>query len=140
MHEDLSREEIIQGSSDRAFGVVMACFFTIIGLLPLIFGSAQSVRWWALAVAFAFAALAWLRPVTLAPLNRLWLRFGLLLSKIVSPVILGLLFFVTIMPIGLVMRAIGKDPLRLRKDQSAASYWIVRDPPGPAAETMKNQF
>lgn len=140
MHEDLSREEIIQGSSDRAFGVVMACFFGIIGLLPLIFGSGPSVRWWALAIAFIFGALAWLRPATLAPLNRLWLRFGLLLSKVVSPVILGLLFFVTIMPIGLVMRALGKDPLRLRKDKSAASYWIVRDPPGPAAETMKNQF
>lgn len=141
MHEDFSRQEKIQGSSDRSFGVVMAAFFAIVGLLPLLsWAHPYPPRWWSVAIAAAFAALAWLRPATLAPLNRLWLRLGLLLSKIVSPVILGLLFFVTITPIALLMRAVGKDPLRLRKNASASSYWISRDPPGPAPDTMKNQF
>ena len=140
MHEDFSREEVVEGSSDRAFGIVMAVFFASVGLWPLVFGSTPAVRWWALAVATIFGALALIRPATLAPLNRLWLRFGLLLAKIVSPVVLGLLFYTTVAPIGLVMRAFGKDPLRLQRDPAATSYWIAREPPGPAPDTMKNQF
>ena len=76
----------------------------------------------------------------LGPLNRLWLKFGLLLYKVMNPLILGLLFFVTIMPIGLVMRAFGKDFLRLKLDRNAKSYWIDRSPPGPPPQSMKNQF
>ena len=76
----------------------------------------------------------------LAPLNRVWLRLGLVLYKVVNPVAMGLVFFTTVVPIGLMMRALGKDPLRLKRDASAASYWIMRDPPGPAPDTMKNQF
>ncbi len=140
MHEDFSREETIEGSSDRVFGMVMAAFFALVGLLPLVFGATAGIRWWSIVIAGVFGTLAWLRPASLAPLNRLWLRLGLLLSKVVSPVILGLLFFVTITPIGLLMRATGKDPLRLRKRESESSYWIERDPPGPDPETMKNQF
>lgn len=140
MHEDFSREEVIEGSSERAFGIVMAVFFAIVGLWPLVVGAAPGPRWWALAVAAIFGALALIRPAALAPLNRLWLRFGLLLAKIVSPVVLGLLFYATVAPIGLVMRAFGKDPLRLRRDPAAKSYWIPREPPGPTPDTMKNQF
>jgi hypothetical protein len=73
-------------------------------------------------------------------LNRVWLRLGLVLYKVVSPIAMGLVFVTTVVPIGLVMRALGKDPLRLRRDSHAASYWIQRDPPGPAPDTMKNQF
>lgn len=137
-HEDFSREEQIQGSSDRSFGLVMAAFFALIGLLPLV--STRQPRWWALAVAAAFALAAWLRPQTLTRLNALWMKLGLLLSRVVTPVVLGLLFFVTVTPIALLMRLLGKDPLRLRRDPKAASYWITRSPSRPESSSMKNQF
>jgi hypothetical protein len=79
------------------------------------------------------------RPV-LAPLNRLWLKFGLLLHKVVSPIVLGVMFFLVITPIGLTMRAFGKNPLRLKLDKQSGSYWIERVPPGPAPESLKDQF
>jgi len=139
MHENLARQEKIKGSSDRSFGFVIAIGFTLIGLLPVLHPPHQP-RWWALPIAAAFALVASLWPKQLAPLNRLWLRFGLLLSAIVSPVILGLLFYTTIFPIGLIMRLSGKDPLRLKQDRAGGSYWIVRDPGGVLQQSMKHQF
>ncbi len=138
LHEDFARDDKVEGSSDRSFGFVFAAVFTLIGLWPLMGGG--QVRIWALGIAAAFAVVVLARPGLLAPLNRLWTRFGLLLHKVVSPLIMGMLFYLTVTPIGLLMRAMGKDPLRLRPDPDAASYWIERDPPGPAPETMKNQF
>jgi hypothetical protein len=79
-------------------------------------------------------------PAALRPLNRAWMLLGLVLYKIVNPIVMALLFFSTMTPVGALMRACGKDPLRLRRDPAAASYWIAREPPGPAAETMRNQF
>jgi predicted membrane metal-binding protein len=138
-HEDFSsRHEEIKSSSNRGFGLVIATFFAIVALWPLL--RAEPVRWWALGVAAAFAVAALLWAAALAPLNALWTRLGLLLYKVVSPVVLGLLFYVTVTPIALMMRVLGKDPLRLRRDQHAASYWLERTPPGPSAESMKNQF
>jgi hypothetical protein len=93
-----------------------------------------------LGVAAAFAILALLWPALLAPLNKLWLKLGLLLFKVVNPIVLGLLFYVIVAPIGLLMRALSKDPLRLRREPEALSYWIVRSPPGPEPDSMKNQF
>ena len=87
-----------------------------------------------------FLLLAALVPGVLAPANRLWTKFGLLLHHIVSPIALGILFFLVVTPTGLLMRLFGKDPLRLRFDPDADSYWIKRDPPGPAADSLKNQF
>ena len=79
-------------------------------------------------------------PKILSPLNRLWFRFGLLLHHIVNPVVMALLFFTTVTPMALIMRLLGKDPLRRKFDPEADSYWIPRQPAGPAPETMKNQF
>src|SRR5262249_48228698 len=137
-HEDSNRQEHIKPSSDRSFGLVIATFFLIITFWPLI--HAEPVRWWALAVAavFAVAALAW--TAVLAPLNKLWTKLGMLLYRIVNPVVMALLFYVTVTPIALLMRLLGKDPLRLRRDPDAASYWIDRTPPGPAPQSMTNQF
>ena len=140
MHEDFTREEKVQGSSDRSFGLVMAGFFAIVALLPLRHAPLSSIRWWALAVAAVFLVLALLWSAPLRPLNRLWLKLGLLLSKIVSPIVLMILFYVTVTPVGLLMRATGKDPLRLRRNAAAKSYWTPREPPGPAPESMKQQF
>jgi hypothetical protein len=80
------------------------------------------------------------RPGLLAGLNRQWTKLGVLLGKVVSPIALGLLFYCAIAPLGIVMRLAGKDPLRLKFDRAAESYWIRREPPGPAPDSMTNQF
>jgi hypothetical protein len=95
--------------------------------------------WWGAAAAMLLAVTL-LRPATLAPFNKVWTKLGLLLFKVISPITLGFVFLTTIVPIGFLMRIIGKDPLRLKKNAGASTYWIERVPPGPAPETMTNQF
>jgi hypothetical protein len=137
-HEVFSRDETIVAGSDRVFGLVMAGAF---GLLTALNGWHLGQIWpWTGGIAALFLAAALVRPALLNPLNRLWLKFGLLLHSVVNPVIMGLLFYGTVLPTGLVMRALGKDLLRLKRQPDAESYWIVRAPPGPAPETMKDQF
>ena len=134
MLEHREHQEIRMGS-ERGFGIVFCCFFLLVALWPVLHGTGP--RLWALAIAAGFLAVALLRPAMLAPLNRLWFRFGLLLGKIVTPIVMLLVFVLTVMPTGMVMRLLGKDPLRRKIDKSAASYWVSRDaPPGP----MRNQF
>jgi hypothetical protein len=137
-HENLSREEHVEGSSDRSFGFVFAVVFLIIGLWPVLW--ARGPRWWAIGVALVFAVVAVAAPRTLAPLNRWWMKFGLLLAAVVSPVALGILFYGVFTPVGLVMRLFGKDPLKLARDKAAATYWVQRTPPGPRPDSMKQQF
>ena len=138
LHEDFSREEHVKAGSDRGFGLVFAGFFTLVSALSW---WRDHTGWhWLLPLAALLLAVALIRPSLLAPLNKLWLKFGLLLYKVMNPLVLGLLFFLTIMPIGLVMRAFGKDFLRLRIDRGAKSYWIERAPQGPPPQSMKNQF
>ena len=137
-HEDLAREQHVEGSSDRAFGLVIAGVLLLVGLGPLRHGHAP--RWWAVAVAGVFALIALLKPVLLARLNLLWTKLGILLGKIVSPVALGILFYGVLTPVALVVRFMGRDPLRLKLDREAHSYWIVRTPPGPRPDSMGNQF
>lgn len=138
VHENLDREEAVQGSSDRTFGLVFTVVFLALGLWPLWKGGA--VHYWSLGVGAAFLILSFARPTLLGPLNRLWMKFGLLLNRIVSPVILGILFFLVVTPTGLLMRLFGGNPLRLGFDSKEKSYWIKRDPPGPDPKTMSNQF
>lgn len=135
---DLQEHSAPKIGSARGFGVVFAAVFAIIGLLPLWDGGA--VRWWSLAVGSFFLAAAAIRPQLLEPLNRLWFRFGLLLGRFVAPVVMTALFLVTVTPIALLMRALGKDPLRLRIDRDVDSYWIYRDETDDANSSMKNQF
>jgi dolichol kinase len=139
VHEDFSRAADLEGSSDRSFGIVMAVFFALVAIFPAFHGPLSSIRWWAAAVAAVFLAFALLRSEFLQPLNRLWQKLGLLLSKIVGPIALSLVFFAVVTPVGLLMRALGKDPLRLHRNASP-TYWIVRQPRGPEPESMKNQF
>ena len=138
MHEDLRRSHDVKTSNERSFGIVFAAVFILIGLWPLLGGGA--VRSWAFAAGAAFLILALFWQTPLRPLNRLWLRFGSLLHALVSPIVMGLMFYSTVLPVGLLMRLAGKDPLRLKRDPQAPSYWIVRRPPGPAPESMSNQF
>lgn len=138
MIESFHRDEKIEGSSDRAFGLVMAAFFGIVAVWPLFHGSA--FRTWALIPSVAFLVLALIKPRILTELNHLWMRFGLVLNKVVSPAALGIVFYLTIFPLGILLRILGKDPLRLKYDPSAASYWILRKPPGPEPKSMDRQF
>jgi hypothetical protein len=137
-HESFSRDRPAVPGSDRSFGLVMAGALTLISAVNYWRGG----HWWPWAVGLAalFLAAAGLSPALLHPLNRIWFKFGLLLHKIVSPVVMGLLFFVTVTPIGILLRAGRKDMLRLKRDAKCDSYWIVRQPPGPAPESMKDQF
>ncbi|NJD35703.1 MAG: hypothetical protein FIA96_12880 [Betaproteobacteria bacterium] len=139
MHEHTPRHTSqIQSSSDRSFGFVFAAVFLIVALYPLL--HASGIRLWAVVVSGMFLLLAALAPHVLAPANRLWTKFGVLLHNIVSPIALGILFFLVVTPTALLMRLFGKDPLRLRFDPAADSYWIKRDPPGPPPDSLSNQF
>lgn len=80
------------------------------------------------------------RPPALGPLNKLWLKLGLMLHKVVNPVIMAVIFYATVLPTGLIMRMLGKDLLRLKLKPGADSYWIPRQPRGPVPESMKDQF
>jgi hypothetical protein len=137
-HEVFSREETLVTGSDRSFGLVMAAAFAAVTALNA--WHAGRLWPWTGGLTTLFLAAALLRPAMLHPLNRLWMRLGLVLHKVVNPIIMGLLFFGTVWPTGLVMRMMGRDLLRLKRDPKAASYWIVRSPPGPLPETMKDQF
>ena len=128
----------METSSDRMFGSVMAGFFTIIGLFPLLSGAQP--HWWAIIVAAAFLSLALLLPRSLSLLNRYWTKFGLLLGAIVSPISLGILFFGVITPYGWLMRKLGKVAIPTQFDREAESYWISREAPESTASSLKNQF
>ena len=138
VHERLTEDHPITGSSDRSFGVVVTVVLTVVGVFPLLNG--EPPRWWSLAVAGVMLVVTLVRAELLAPFNRVWFRFGLFLHRVVNPVIMAVIYFAVVTPTGLIMRAVGKDPLRLRRDPNAESYWIHRTPPGPEPESMTNQF
>jgi len=138
LHEDFRRQQEGQGGSDRSFAIVFAIFFLLIGLLPL--RAHHPVRWWSLGLSALFLAIGLLKPGWLHPLNRIWTKLGILLGRVVSPIVTALLFFLVVTPIGVLFRLGKKDPLRLASSRDATTYWIVREPPGPAPETMRNQF
>lgn len=137
-HEDISRQHEVKRGSSRSVGFVFAGVFGIIALIPMIDGG--SVRLWSAGIAVVLMAIAVVSPAYLDPLNRAWFRFGLALNAVVSPIVLGFLFYGVITPIGLLMRLSGKDPLRLASRDGDQSYWIDRSPPGPSPESMRHQF
>ncbi|HZT24514.1 MAG TPA: SxtJ family membrane protein [Pseudolabrys sp.] len=124
-------------SSDRNFGLVMAGFFALVGLVPPLHGG--DLRVWALVLSAAFTLCAFLLPRALRPLNYLWHKLGLALHAVVNPVIMALIFYGAIVPMGVALRLLGRDLLRLKWDRSAKSYWIARRP-GPNPQSMTKQF
>lgn len=124
--------------SDRSFGFVFSSFFILIAVLPLIHGA--PMRWWSLIVATAFATIALIVPKLLHPLNCVWFALGVQIHLLVSPIIMALMFYGAILPMALLLRLLGKDLLRLKRDPNAVTYWILREPPGPAPNSMKKQF
>ncbi len=138
LHEDLTRDEPVTHGSDRSFGLVFASLFAVIAIAG--WWRWHHLRAWAVALSLVFLVLAMATPAVLAPLNGLWARFGLLLHKITSPVILGLMYGFAIVPVGMVMRWRGHDPMQRAFDPSLSSYWIVRTPPGPSPDSVTRQF
>lgn len=130
-------QEKIEGSSDKSFGIVFAIVFAIIAFWPLIWGN--NLRIWSAIIAAVFLFFAFVFPQALTPLNKVWTKFGLFLHKIVTPLVMGLVFFVVVTPIGLLMRLLGKRTLELKFSEQP-SYWIERKPPGPEPESFNNQF
>ena len=124
----------IKISSNRNFGIVFFIVFLIISLYPMT--KNQDIRIWSFTIAFIFLILGILNSKILTPLNKTWFRFGLFLGKIVSPLVMGIIFFLVVTPIGLFMRIIGKDILNLKFNKNE-SYWIKKT--GPKSK-MKNQF
>ena len=137
-HENFSRAEPAKSSSDRSFGFIFALVFALLGAVPALRG--KPPRLWSLSVSAIFLLLALTVPTILGPLNRLWMRVGLLISKVTNPIIASLMFFLVFTPVALFLRLLGKDLLRLKFDSGANTYWIIRRPPGPSPETMRNQF
>lgn len=125
-------------SSDRSFGIFLSVLVLGIGAWPLLSGSSPVFGWWVGGV--LLLAVAFLRPRWLNPLNRAWFQLGLLLHRIVNPIVLGLIFVLSVIPIGLLMRLFGKDPLLRKFEPDRESYWMQRNPPGPEADSLPRQF
>ena len=132
---EISSHVPTEQSSEKSFGVVFSIVFLIIALYPLI--TSEGLRIWALVVSIIFFLLAFLAPKILVLPNKLWFKFGLLLGSIVAPIVMAFVYFVTVLPTGLIMRILGKDLLKQKLDQNAKSYWIKRS---ESMGTMKNQF
>ena len=124
----------IKISSNRSFGIVFFIVFLLIALYPLLKGN--DLRIWSLLISFIFLALGLINSKILTHLNRLWFKFGLLLGKFISPLIMGIIFFIVVTPIGIIMRLLKKDLLNLKYNKKE-TYWI--DKSGPKSK-MKNQF
>ena len=124
----------IQMGSNRSFGIVFFIFFLIIALWPLL--NNDEIRLWSLIISLIFLVLGILNSKLLTPLNKLWMRFGLLLGRIVSPIIMGIIYFFVVTPTGLIMKIFRKDLLSLKKNDEK-SYWIEKN---DEKSNMKNQF
>ena len=137
-HEDFSRAEALEASSDRSFSLVFAIFALLIAVIPALRG--REPRWWALAVAGVCLAIALIRPALLHHANIVWTRLAVILNRVVSPIVTALLFYVVFTPAGFLVRLGEKDPLRLRFEGHTKSYWRERQPPGPPPQSMAQQF
>ena len=125
----------IKMSSNRSFGLLFFIVFLAISLWPLI--SQEDLRLWAFILAIIFLVLGILNSKFLTPLNKLWMKFGLFLGSIIAPFVMGVVYFMVVTPVGLIMRSLGKDLLRMKKNKSASTYWIPREKQN---DTMKRQF
>jgi Saxitoxin biosynthesis operon protein SxtJ len=139
LHERLAAtSEDVKPPSERSFGITFTVVFALIAIFPLLHGG--HLRWWSVVVAALVCAITFIAPNLLREPNKLWFRFGLLLHKIVNPLVLGAMFLFAITPMALVMRLFGKKFLNLQFDPAAKSYWIERQPPGPSADSVRRQF
>ena len=127
-------EKKIKVSSNKSFGIVFSIFFLLISVYPLL--NNDPIYYWSLFVSFIFLVLGLMNSKILSPLNLLWFKFGILLGKIVSPVVMGIIFFLVVTPISIILKIFRKDVLNLKFNNNK-TYWIVKD--GPKSN-MKKQF
>ncbi len=133
------RETPVPPASDRAFGLMMAAAACVVALWPWIMDQGE-MRHGAVGLSVLLALAASIVPGVLAPFNRVWGQIGQILNRIVTPVVMGILFFGVLTPIALLMRWTGRRPLHLEWQPEAPSYWVHREPPGPEPESMKQPF
>lgn len=139
IHETLRRDDDVKPGSDRSFGFTMAAVFLILSGIQSWSGAwGWSAGWLGIAALIAFLAAT--RPQALHQANLLWFRFGLLLHRIVNPIVMGVMFFGVVTPIGLLMRLVGQRPLALDFDRDAKSYWIERGTAAAPPGSMRKQF
>ena len=131
----MSKNKKIKISSNRSFGLVFFVVFLIVALWPL--KHEEDIRLWSLALSIIFFILGILNSKLLTPLNKLWFKFGIFLDSIVSPIIMGIVYFLVVTPTGVFMRLLGKDLLKTNKEKNASTYWVKRD---KQDSTMKKQF
>jgi hypothetical protein len=124
--------------SNRKFGALFIVVFAILCGIALWHGQPMA-RWYGIAAGL-FALVTLVRPAWLTPLNRAWMGLATILGRIVSPIVLGIMYYGMMVPFGLFMRLSGRDPMHRRLDPQAASYWQPRLPPGPPPESLRNQF
>lgn len=124
--------------SNRKFGAFFTAVFLVLGVYAF-WKDARLFATICILLTLLLCTVTAAAPTLLTPLNRLWFGFGLVLGKIVNPIVLGMIFFIVITPVAFVARAFGRDALRLRR-WSIDSYWVSRVPPGPDPQTFKNQF
>jgi len=129
------KKNSVKISSNKSFGFLFFVVFVAISLWPL--KSQEDLRLWALVLSLIFLVLGILNSRFLTPLNKLWYKFGIFLGSIASPIVMGIVFFMVVTPIGLIMRFLGKDLLRVNKNKIVSTYWINRE---KQKTTMKKQF
>ena len=123
----------IKKKNNIIFGIIFFIFFIIIGLYPLI--SSGTIRIWSITVSLVFLIITIIKPNLFTSLNKLWIKFGILIGKIISPIVTGLVFFFVVTPIGILMKILKKDVMGLKR--GASSYWIARK---DKVQSMKKQF
>lgn len=125
----------IKTGSNKSFGIFFFVIFIIIALWPLLIN--EKIRIWSIIISIIFLTLGLLNSKILTPFNKLWMRLGILLGSIVSPIVMGIIYFGVITPIGLIMKLFGKDVLNLKLDKNKPTYWLKKD---EIKSKMKNQF
>ena len=141
LHENYRDEEPTKAGSDRAFGCTVGGMLMLIGATKaFVAGAISSVVCLIFASGALLLLLGIVAPSRLSALNRLWLKVGTAIAKVVNPIILALLFFLVVTPMAFFMRIVGKRPLRLAADRTATTYWIEREPPAGEESSMKRQF
>ena len=124
----------IKISSNKSFGIVFFIVFFLFGIWPALKGN--DIRYWSISLSLIFLILGILNSKFLSPLNRLWFKFGIILGNFIAPIIMGLVFFLVVTPIGLIMKLLGKDLINLKKNNDK-TYWIEKK---EIKTSMKNQF
>jgi hypothetical protein len=138
IHEEVSRSRHVKASSNRRFGWLFATVFLIVARWSLVSGG--TLRWWSLIIGVPILLISVAARALLGVTNRLWLRFALLVKRIIGPAVLARFSYVVVSPMGMLMRVYGRDALRLRRNDSDGSYWIRRDPPGLEPDSLHNLF